>query len=49
MEEFLPIAKKANLDIMIWLMREVEERDFLLLAEIDKRRKELAERHFYIE
>jgi hypothetical protein len=49
MEEFLPIARKANRDIMHWLVREAEARRLHLTAEVDRRRKELAERHFFIE
>lgn len=48
MEEFLPLARKANRDIMAWLMCEVKERKMSLLAEVERRRKELADRHFYI-
>jgi hypothetical protein len=49
LEEFLPIARKANRDIMTWLVRETDERHLPLVAEVEKRRKELADRHFYIE
>lgn len=49
MEDFLPIAKKANRDIMLWLVREADERNVALQSEIQKRRQELADRHFYIE
>jgi hypothetical protein len=48
MEEFLPIAWRANRDIMAWLMREVDERSVPLIAEVERRRKELSDRHFYI-
>jgi hypothetical protein len=49
MEEFVPLAKGANRDIMCWLIRESGERNLLLMTEIEKRRKELARRHFFIE
>jgi hypothetical protein len=49
MEEFLPIARVANRDIMLWLIRETEERNLPLVSEVEKRRRELADRHFYIE
>lgn len=49
MEEFLPNARIANRDIMSWLMREAHGRNLPLVAEVEKRRKELADRHFYIE
>jgi hypothetical protein len=49
MEEFLAIARKANTDIMAWLIREARERGLPLLTEVEKRRGELANRHFYIE
>jgi len=48
MEEFLPIARNANRDIMAWLLRDALERTFPILTEVEKRRKELADRHFYI-
>jgi hypothetical protein len=48
MEEFLPIARKANADIMAWLISDARERGLPLLTEVDKRRSELANRHFYI-
>jgi hypothetical protein len=48
MEEFLSIARKANRDIMAWLICEAKERNIPLVAEIERRRRELADRHFYI-
>lgn len=48
MEEFLPIARKANFDIIVWLMREATDRNLTLVAEVEKRRSELTHRHFYI-
>jgi hypothetical protein len=49
MEEFVPIARRANSDIMAWLVREADEKNLPLVAEIERRRRELADRHFYIE
>jgi hypothetical protein len=49
MEEFVVIARRANVDIMAWLIREAGERGLLLPTEVERRRKELANRHFYIE
>lgn len=49
MEEFLPIARRANRDIMTWLMQAASETKLPLVTEVERRRKELAERHFYIE
>jgi hypothetical protein len=48
LEEFLPIAREANRDIMSWLLTEAEIRKVSVLAEIEKRRCELAKRHFFI-
>ncbi len=48
MEEFVTIARKANRDIIHWLTRQAYERNFPLAAEAAKRRKELADRHFYV-
>ncbi|MGE3990150.1 hypothetical protein [Pseudorhodoplanes sp.] len=48
LEEFLPIAREANRDIMDWLLREAHEKNFALTERIEARRRELAERHFYI-
>jgi len=47
-EEFVPIARQANRDIMDWLIRSAIERDFPLIKAIEVRRKELAARHFFI-
>jgi hypothetical protein len=48
MEEFLPIVRQANFDIMMWLIWAADDRKLSLIAEVDKRRQELAARHFYI-
>lgn len=49
MEDFIRIALMANRDIMAWLICEANERKLPLVAEVDKRRKQLADRHFYID
>jgi hypothetical protein len=49
LEEFLPIAKLANHDVVNWIMSAADERSFDLATAIRTRRKELALRHFYIE
>lgn len=49
LEDFLPLAKEANRDIMNWILCEADERNVSLPAAILNRRKELADRHFYIE
>jgi hypothetical protein len=48
LEDFISIAKKANSDIMAWLIEQAYERNLSLRQEIEKRRKDLADRHFYI-
>jgi hypothetical protein len=49
MEEFVPIAREANRDIMNWIVCEANARNVSLVSEVEKRRRELAARHFYIE
>jgi hypothetical protein len=49
LEEFLPIARLANRDIVNWIMCSAAERSIDLASETRARRKELALRHFYIE
>jgi hypothetical protein len=49
LEEFLPIAKLANRDVVNWVMCAADERSFDFASAIRSRRKELALRHFYIE
>ena len=49
LEDFLAIARQANRDVMNWVLCQAEERDLALLPAILSRRKELADRHFYIE
>ena len=48
LEEFVSIAKTANLDIAKWLLCTADERGVNLMRCVAERRKELAERHFYI-
>jgi len=48
MEEFVPLARDANADVMKWILTTVSERRINLEAAIRERRKELAERQFYI-
>ncbi len=47
-EEFIPQAKQANIDVMRWVFSVVAERNIDIIAEAVQRRKELAERQFYI-
>jgi hypothetical protein len=49
LEDFLPLARKANRDVMNWILCEADEREIPLVPAILGRRKELADRHFYIE
>ena len=49
LEEFLPIARQANHDILCWVITAADERKFDLQSAIRARRSELASRHFYIE
>jgi hypothetical protein len=49
MEEFVPLARQANVDIMRWIINTAVTRDLDLLNAISARRAELAARQFYIE
>jgi hypothetical protein len=49
LEEFLPITRVANRDVVIWTISIAAERHFDLRSAIQVRRKELASRHFYID
>jgi hypothetical protein len=49
LEDFLQIAKRANLDIFKWIVSASSEREVDLRTLVNNRRKELAERHFYIQ
>lgn len=48
LEEFLAIALTANGDILNWILAFGAKRDLDLQAAIKSRRKELADRHFFI-
>jgi hypothetical protein len=49
LEDFGPIARQANRDILEWVMDIAEERKLDLDAAVKARRRELALRHFYID
>ncbi|MDX1109913.1 hypothetical protein GOL35_31130 [Sinorhizobium medicae] len=48
LEDFLPIARLANTDVLSWTVRQARERGIDLNQAIDERRKELVVRQFYI-
>ncbi|MEI9408593.1 hypothetical protein [Mesorhizobium salmacidum] len=48
LEEFIPIARKANTDIMAWAVQMACERDLDLESGLRRRRGELRDRAFYI-
>jgi hypothetical protein len=48
LEEFLPIARSANIDLLNWILASAAERNLDLEAAIKLRRLELAQRQFYI-
>jgi hypothetical protein len=48
LEEFLPTARVANIDILRWVFSVADEREFDIRSAIAARRKDLAERQFYI-
>ncbi len=48
LEDFVPMAKQANRDILAWVMGESDQRKFDLLTAVIGRRKELRIRQFYI-
>jgi hypothetical protein len=48
MEEFVPMARQANVDVMNWIVVMAAERQIDLEKSISERRKELAARQFYI-
>ncbi|MEQ1941487.1 hypothetical protein ABMA32_03595 [Mesorhizobium sp. VNQ89] len=48
LEEFIPIARKANADIMTWALHTAEEREIDLQQALRTRRGELRARQFYI-
>ena len=49
LEEFLPLARTANRDVVSWTVSAAAHRDLDLRSAIQARRKELASRHFYID
>ncbi|MDX6614322.1 MAG: hypothetical protein QOD75_3508 [Blastocatellia bacterium] len=49
MEEFVPMARKANVDIISWLVKTADQRDFDLVSAVHVRRGELSARQFYIQ
>lgn len=49
LEDFVPVAREANGDILKWLVQEASERNFKLEPAVKQRREELASRHFYID
>lgn len=49
MEEFVGLARQANLDIASWLVSVCESRGFDLISAIKVRREELVARQFYIQ
>jgi hypothetical protein len=49
LEDFLTIAREANRDIMDWILRQADQRNLSLMSAILCRRKELADRHFFID
>jgi hypothetical protein len=48
MEEFVPLARKANMDILHWIINTATKRDLDLRSAVCVRREELATRQFYI-
>lgn len=48
LEDFVPLAKRANVDIVKWVLSTAEERGLNVPPAIQKRRQELALRQFYI-
>ena len=48
LEEFIPIARQANIDVLNWTISIAAERQVDLESAVRSRRKELATRQFYI-
>ncbi|MER8723819.1 hypothetical protein [Mesorhizobium sp. M1027] len=48
LEEFIPIARRANADVMSWALQQAEERKLDLQEKLRQRRGELRGRQFYI-
>lgn len=49
LEEFMPLARSANADVFSWVLAFAYENKIELKSELEGRRRELAERQFYIE
>ena len=48
LEEFMPIARQANIDVLKWTIEYAAERHVDLETAVQGRRRELAARQFYI-
>jgi hypothetical protein len=48
MEEFVPLARRANSDILKWIVRSATQRQFDLDSAVSARRAELRARQFFI-
>jgi len=48
LEDFLPLARQANIDVLQWVLSTAFEQSLDLNKLISERRRELAERQFYI-
>jgi hypothetical protein len=48
LEEFMTIARQANIDVLKWTIEYAAERELELEPAVQARRKELAARQFYI-
>jgi hypothetical protein len=48
MEDYVPMARQANRDILEWVMTRFDERELSVEPALAARRKELAQRQFYI-
>jgi hypothetical protein len=48
LEDFIPLAKSANYDVARWVVSAAANRQLMLESSIRTRRKELAERHFFV-
>lgn len=48
LEEFVSLARQANVDIFLWILAFSSDQGFDTLGALEARRKELAERAFYV-
>ena len=48
LEEFMTIARQANIDVLKWVIEYSDERELELEPAVHARRKELAARQFYV-